>query len=103
MEKKLCSFLLWTGGLIFVFCHSLPYQLFPISIVFCILGVIMLYSIKDKELAEKSVLKKMRKFLKTEERWKKQSILKTKSQRSLQASLNFPEDGEETHSWRQSE
>ena len=58
MEKKLCSFLLWTGGLIFVFGHSLPYQLLPISIVFCILGVIMLYSIKDKELAEKKRLEK---------------------------------------------
>ena len=79
MEKKLCSFLLWTGGLIFVFGHSLPYQLLPISIVFCILGVIMLYSIKDKELAEKKRLEKEAEIL--EERRKIEETIDFENQK----------------------
>ena len=81
MEKKLCSFLLWTGGLIFVFGHSLPYQLLPISIVFCILGVIMLYSIKDKELAEKKRLEKEAEIL--EERRKIEETIDFENQKFL--------------------
>ena len=81
MEKKLCSFLLWTGGLIFVFGHSLPYQLLPISIVFCMLGVIMLYSIKDKELAEKKRLEKDAEIL--EERRKIEETIDFENQKFL--------------------
>ena len=55
--KKLSSFLLFTGIILQFFCPSFPY-FFPISIIFFAIGVIMLYRIKDDEIAEEKRLEK---------------------------------------------
>ena len=80
MEKKLCSFLLWTGGIIFVFSMGV-HPFFLISIILCSLGLMLLYDIKDNELAEKKRLEKEAEIL--EERRKIEETIDFENQKFL--------------------
>ena len=80
MEKKLCSFLLWTGGILFVFSMG-AHPFFLISIILCSLGLMMLYDIKDNELAEKKRLEKEAEIL--EERRKMEETIDFENQKFL--------------------
>ena len=80
MEKKLCSFLLWTGGIIFVFSMG-AHPFFLISIILCSLGLMLLYDIKGNELAEKKRLEKEAEIL--EERRKIEETIDFENQKFL--------------------
>ena len=80
MEKKLCSFLLWTGGIIFVFSMGV-HPFFLISIILCSLGLMLLYDIKGNELAEKKRLEKETEIL--EERRKIEETIDFENQKFL--------------------
>ena len=80
MEKKLCSFLLWTGGILFVFSMG-AHPFFLISIILCSLGLMLLYDIKDNELAEKKRLEKEAEIL--EERRKIEETIDFENQKFL--------------------
>ena len=80
MEKKLCSFLLWTGGILFVFGMG-AHPFFLISIILCSLGLMLLYDIKGNELAEKKRLEKETEIL--EERRKIEETIDFENQKFL--------------------
>lgn len=80
MEKKLCSFLLWTGGILFVFSMG-AHPFFLISIILCSLGLMLLYDIKGNELAEKKRLEKEAEIL--EERRKIEETIDFENQKFL--------------------
>ena len=80
MKKKICSFLLWTGGILFVFSMG-AHPFFLISIILCWLGLLLLYGIKDDELAEEKRLEKEKIYI--ENRKKMEETIDFENQKFL--------------------